>query len=75
MSAYGSFLGPKAVGELESYRYPIANGILTTHPVTASEAPRDLVEYLYQVFSQELEGVSWRLRIESILAQIKADVL
>jgi len=57
MSAYGAILPPTLVAPLEVLSYPLPSGItLSTHPIAATEAPRDLLEYLFRVFSDELEG-------------------
>ena len=59
MSAYGAIPTPASLGPLEIRSYPLASGLtLSTHPLAATEIPRDLVKYLFGVFSQELEGVS-----------------
>jgi hypothetical protein len=58
MSAYGAIQAPKQLATLKVLSYPIkAPWTLTTHPVSADEAPRELKEYLYGVFAAELEGI------------------
>ena len=58
MSAYGAIAAPKVIAPLEIRSYPLPNGLtLTTHPTAATEAPQDLLEYLYEVFNEELAGM------------------
>lgn len=56
MSAYGALAAPKPVAELEPLVYPLKAGSISLHPVSAAEAPRDLISYLHEVFARELEG-------------------
>ena len=57
MSAYGSISGPKAVEPLPALVYPLKKGSVSTHTIVdASDAPETLVDYLYSVFAQEVEG-------------------
>lgn len=59
MSAYGAIPAPTLIAPLDVLSYPLPNGYtLTTHPLATTEAPRDLLDYLYKVFSDELEGSS-----------------
>lgn len=56
MSAYGSIGAPKPIAPLEATVYPVKTGSISLHPISAAEAPEDLVSYLHGVFNQELEG-------------------
>jgi hypothetical protein len=57
MSAYGAIQAPKQLATLKARTYPIKTPLsLTTYPLSSDEAPADLKEYLYGVFSAELEG-------------------
>ena len=59
MSAYGAMAAPKPVEALEPMVYPLKAGSISLHPVSAAEAPKDLVASLHKVFSRELEGESY----------------
>ena len=57
MSAYGAIPAPTLLTPLEPLSFPLTSGLsLCTYPIAAKEAPRDLLEYLYKIFSDELEG-------------------
>lgn len=57
MSAYGAIKVKPLDADLPTYSYPLPNGeLLTTHAVHNGNAPAALIAYLYEVFSQELEG-------------------
>lgn len=56
MSAYGSISAPVPKASLEPLVFPLKSGRLSTHPISAADAPKELVDYLYQVFAQEVEG-------------------
>lgn len=56
MSAYGSISAPVPKASLAPLVFPLKSGTLSTHPISAADAPKELVEYLYQVFAQEVEG-------------------
>ncbi|WWC89230.1 uncharacterized protein L201_004148 [Kwoniella dendrophila CBS 6074] len=57
MSAYGAIAAPESKRPLEIRSYPLPNDlVLVTYPITGSDAPKEVIEYLYQVFATELEG-------------------
>jgi len=57
MSAYGAIQAPPQKQSLHRHTYPIKPPLcLTTYPVSADETPEELKQYLYRVFSDELEG-------------------
>ncbi|WVW84020.1 hypothetical protein I302_106048 [Kwoniella bestiolae CBS 10118] len=58
MSAYGAIAAPESKGPLEIRSWPLpVNGlVLITYPITGADAPKEVIEYLYDVFATELEG-------------------
>lgn len=46
---------------------------MTTHPVNGADAPDAVKQYLYQVFSKELEGEHMDCAIASARAELWAD--
>ena len=56
MSTYGYVAAPTPTAPLHPLVYPLKSGSLSTHPVSHTDVPADLVDYLYTVFTRELEG-------------------
>ncbi|KAK6909976.1 hypothetical protein I203_104002 [Kwoniella mangroviensis CBS 8507] len=58
MSAYGAIAAPESKGPLEirSWPLPVEGLVLITYPITGSDAPQEVIEYLFRVFEEELEG-------------------
>lgn len=68
MSAYGAISAPTSAAVLPVLSWPIADGrTLTTYPVRGNDAPASVINYLYGVFSDELEGESCSLSLSVIL--------
>jgi hypothetical protein len=54
--AYGSIAPPRQLTELPTLSFPLPGGWeLTTHAISGSSAPNDVLDYLYSVFGAELE--------------------
>jgi hypothetical protein len=70
MSAYGAMAAPKPLEALEPLYYPLKSGGLSLHPVSAVEAPDELVAYLHGVFARELEGESVLILIFALSALV-----
>ncbi|WWC62075.1 uncharacterized protein I303_104665 [Kwoniella dejecticola CBS 10117] len=58
MSAYGAIAAPESKGPLgiRSYPLPVDGLSLVTYPITGADAPEEVIQYLYKVFAEELEG-------------------
>jgi hypothetical protein len=55
--AYGAIAAPLQLAELPTLSFPLPGGWqLSTHPIKGAEAPKEVLEYLYSVFSKELQG-------------------
>ncbi|GFZ43817.1 hypothetical protein JCM24511_01537 [Saitozyma sp. JCM 24511] len=54
--AYGAIAAPLQLAELPTLSFPLPGGWqLSTHPIKGAEAPKEVLEYLYGVFSKELQ--------------------
>lgn len=57
MSAYGAIKVQAPKEPLRVRSYPLAGGLsITTHPVTGSDTDSELIDYLFDVFNDELAG-------------------
>ncbi|WWD17202.1 hypothetical protein CI109_101640 [Kwoniella shandongensis] len=58
MSAYGAIAAPANAAPLPilDFQLPSPELKLVTYPVHGSDAPEELIKYLYEVFKAELEG-------------------
>lgn len=55
--AYGSIAPPPVLAPLPTLSFPLTDELkLTTYPVTGHQCPQHLIEYLYEIFSEELAG-------------------
>jgi hypothetical protein len=65
--AYGAIAAPLQLAELPTLSFPLPGGWeLSTHPIKGAEAPKSVLEYLYSVFSKELQGVYEVMRRSSL---------
>ena len=66
MSAYGAIAAPTPKAALVPRFYPNSPHPLTTFPISLDQAPKELIENMYEVFAEELESESTATRLMSI---------